>query len=115
MFKFIRKRLNKKGFTLVELIFVIAILGILSAIAVPRISGFRHKAKDVANEATKKTLENAAKMYLAEYDPPSSKITWDGTSTSNGNDTWKKYIDDWPSDYTLEITSDGDIKFTEQP
>jgi prepilin-type N-terminal cleavage/methylation domain-containing protein len=36
---------NRKGFTLIELIVVIAILGILAAVLVPQLGGFTDKAK----------------------------------------------------------------------
>ena len=48
-------RMKKDGFTMIELVFVIVILGILAAVAVPKLAATREDAKDAracANSAT---------------------------------------------------------------
>lgn len=50
----------KKGFTLIELIAVIAILGILSVIAVPRVISYVEKSKVITVKAEAKVIYNAA-------------------------------------------------------
>ena len=67
MIQFFAKRLkSNKGFTLVELIVVIAILGILGAIAVPRISGITEIAQKQADISNAKLIANMIYAALAE-------------------------------------------------
>lgn len=54
---------NKKGFTLVELLAVIVILGVLTAIAVPSVLGISKKIKTDMYESKKKTVEVALELW----------------------------------------------------
>ena len=59
-------RKNKKGFTLIELIVVIAILGILVLLAAPRFLGYTKDAQKATMQADAKVLSNAALVYNIE-------------------------------------------------
>lgn len=56
---------NKKGFTLLELVIVIAIIGILVLLAAPKYLNHVEEAKDVHIVADTRTLENELKSHLA--------------------------------------------------
>lgn len=55
---------NKKGFTLVELIAVITILGVICMIAIPSYNNYIKKAKDKKCEADKLAIIDATKTFI---------------------------------------------------
>ena len=109
-----RKARNKKGFTLIELIVVIVIIGILAAIVIPRLSGFSDTAKEGADIATATTIGHAVAAAYADdagdgtidttaYDAVSELITLEllPTGTSSDSQTDGAWV--------ITINGDGDV------
>jgi prepilin-type N-terminal cleavage/methylation domain-containing protein len=71
----IRSRKNKKGFTLIELVVVIAILGILAAILVPVISGFIETANQATDNANARLVYQACAMWFAANNTANASFT----------------------------------------
>ncbi len=58
---------NRKGFTLVELMIVVAIIGILAAIAIPNFLNFRLKAKSSEAKSNLGAIRSTEVAYYAEW------------------------------------------------
>lgn len=69
---------NVRGFTLLELIVVIAILGALAALAIPRFTGVLENSQKKTDEANIRIVESAIELYQAEKGAlPSGVNTFD--------------------------------------
>lgn len=79
---------KRQGFTLVELIIVIAILGILAAIAIPKYNKSRIQAAVTAHKANVQMLKSAARMKIMD-----GCDTIDWTKENHDGD---EYVEKWP-------------------
>ena len=63
-------RSNKKGFTIVELVIVIAVIAILAAVLIPTVAGLVKKANISADQQAVKQMNSALAIYAAENGNP---------------------------------------------
>lgn len=74
--------INKKGFTLIEILAVVVIIGTLMLLIIPVAIGVIDDAKQSTYNSQTKSIENAARSYIAEYG-----ITISSLDNTNGTTT----------------------------
>jgi len=86
--RWLRQSVSEEGFTLIELVIVIGILGVLAAIAVPRYQDYLTEARTNADDWTIRAIEGVLELYKsANGDYPLTA----GFAAAMGD-----YFDSWP-------------------
>jgi prepilin-type N-terminal cleavage/methylation domain-containing protein len=97
----LRKRKSKKGFTLIELMVVIVIIGILVAIALPNFISAQDRAKVSSVKANMHTVQTAAETYAVDWGGvyPGKLGNGDNTGGLVAEGTTKNYWKDFKNPF----------------
>jgi type II secretion system protein G len=121
--EFMQRKKSFKAFTLIELLIVIAVIGILVAVILPNLIGMRERARDTVKKNDLAQLGKALRLYYNDYgfypydNPPNGLICCDsspaydscmtecGTNFEIGSTSYMKAI---PEGYGYDQLSSGD-------
>ncbi|WP_129597740.1 type II secretion system protein [Anaerophilus nitritogenes] len=92
-----KKISNERGYTLLELIIVLAIIGILTSISTPFFGKFKESAAQKADEATAVTIVNAIRLYYMDTQETFNEflISENGEKISN-EVVYREYLEEVP-------------------
>ena len=108
----------KRAFTLLELIFVIVVIGILAAMAIPKFSGLAKNSKITSELATASTIQSAIEDVHSEWVVSESGFTWGNGKTEKDltSEGYPKQLGDCqnghPFNWILKNSSTVDAKWS---
>lgn len=102
-----------KGFTLVELMIVIAIIGILAAVLYPSLTGYLEKTRDTKRQSDVRAISQAVSQYYSDRNTFPGKIDTvcpdeikDEIANANAN-TGSQYMKSLPKDDKMKVITTG--------
>ena len=101
---------NENGFTLIELILVIVILGILAAVAIPKFSGLQYQAYRSTEDAVISQVKAGLDNYAAEQLVTTGLWNYPAPNISGG--VLSAVLDEVPDDWSYASVSADSGTFT---
>ena len=114
-----KKTTSRNGFTLIELIIVMVILGIMAAVAVPRYLDSIANAEESAEDAVSSAVRNGLKQYANNSLLDNGRATWptdpfDALSEKPSGHTQDGDLADTDGEWTFIDNMDGSGQITHQ-
>ena len=95
---------KQKGFTLIELMIVVAIIGILAAIAIPRFAQMLEKAREASTKGNIGALKSACSIYYGDWEGK-----WPSTLATDPDKPFSRYMDVIP---LVKVTAPNEVAYS---